>query len=104
MKILVTTLSVEDNKKIVATQWQTEETGNIKHELIELEKLPEKEGYIQIVIYDEKKKQFKLEYEALPKTQEQILDERLNTVEKAIAETLHDKKDKIIEDELSELG
>lgn len=104
MKILATTLKNKDDKKVISFQFLSNETENIQHELIELEPLPEKEGYTQVVQYDAKKKQFKLEYEEIPKTQEQILEERLRVVEKAAAESLQEKKDKLIEDELSELG
>lgn len=104
MKILVTTMKNNDDKKIVSTQVLSQETENIKHELIELEPLPEKEGYTQVVRYDKEKRQYKLEYEEIPKTPEELLEERLRIVEKATAESLQGKKDKLIEDELSELG
>lgn len=103
MKILVTAMRNNDDKKIVSTQFLSE-TKNIKHELIELESLPEKEGYTQVVQYDKAKQQYKLEYEEIPKTPEELLEERLRIVEKATAESLQGKKDKLIEDELSELG
>ena len=103
MKILVTTMRNDDDKKIVSTQFLSEETENIKHELIELEPLPEKEGYTQVVRYDKEKRQYELEYEEIPKTPEELIEERLRVVEKAAAEALQEKKDKIIEDELSEL-
>lgn len=104
MKILITTMRNDDDKKIVSTQFLSDETDNIKHELIELEALPEKEGYTQVVQYDKAKQQYKLEYEEIPKTPEELLEERLRIVEKATAESLQGKKDKLIEDELSELG
>lgn len=103
MKILITTMRNDDDKKIVSTQFLSEETENIKHELIELEPLPEKEGYTQVVRYDKEKRQYELEYEEIPKTPEELIEERLRVVEKAAAEALQEKKDKIIEDELSEL-
>lgn len=103
MKILVTAMRNNDDKKIVSTQFLSE-TENIKHELIELEPLPKKDGYTQVVRYDKEKRQYELEYEEIPKTPEELLEERLRIVEKAAAEALQEKKDKIIEDELSELG
>lgn len=104
MKILITTMRNDDDKKIISTQFLSEETENIKHELIELERLPEKDRYTQVVQYDKEKRQYKLEYEEIPKTSEELLEERLRIVEKATAESLQEKKDKLIEDELSELG
>lgn len=104
MKILVTTMKNNDDKKIVSTQFLSQETDSVKHELIELEVLPNKEGYTQEIIYDKEKQQYKLEYEEIPKTPEELLEERLRIVEKATAESLQGKKDKLIEDELSELG
>lgn len=103
MKILITTMKNETDKKIISTKFLSDETENIKHELIELEPLPEKEGYTQVVQYDKAKQQYKLEYEEIPKTPEELLEERLRVVEKAAAESLQEKKDKLIEDELSEL-
>lgn len=104
MKILVTTMKNNDDKKVVSTQFLSVETENIHHELIELEPLPKKDGYTQVVRYDKEKRQYELEYEEIPKTPEELLEERLRIVEKAAAEALQEKKDKIIEDELSELG
>ncbi|MGP1448145.1 MAG: hypothetical protein ACTTKQ_00445 [Filifactor alocis] len=87
MKILITTMRNDYDKKIVSTQFLSE-TENIKHELIELEPLPEKEGYTQEVIYDKKSKSYKLHYVEIPKTETEKLREELKKTNKALQEFL----------------
>lgn len=87
MKILVTAMRNNDDKKIVSTQFLSE-TENIKHELIELEPLPEKEGYTQEVIYDKEFKSYKLHYVEIPKTETEKLREELKKTNKALQEFL----------------
>lgn len=87
MKILVTAMRNNDDKKIVSTQFLSE-TENIKHELIELEPLPEKEGYTQEVIYDKESKSYKLHYVEIPKTETEKLREELKKTNKALQEFL----------------
>ena len=87
MKILVTAMRNNDDKKIVSTQFLSE-TENIKHELIELEPLPEKEGYTQEVIYDKESKSYKLHYVEVPKTETEKLREELKKTNKALQEFL----------------
>ena len=87
MKILVTAMRNNDDKKIVSTQILSE-TENIKHELIELEPLPEKEGYTQEVIYDKKSKSYKLHYVEIPKSELEIVKEELKKTNQALQEFL----------------
>lgn len=87
MKILVTAMRNNDDKKIVSTQFLSE-TENIKHELIELEPLPEKEGYTQEVIYDKKSKSYKLHYVEIPKSELEIVKEELKKTNQALQEFL----------------
>lgn len=72
MKILVTTMKNNDDKKIVSTQFLSQETDSVKHELIELEVLPNKEGYTQEIIYDKEKQQYKMQYKEIPKSEEEM--------------------------------
>ncbi len=88
MKILITTMQNNDGKKIVSTQFLSEETENIKHELIELEPLPEKEGYTQEVIYDKKSESYKLHYVEIPKSELEIVREELKKTNQALQEFL----------------
>lgn len=103
MKILVTTMKLQEDKSIVSSQLLQEETDNIKHELIYLEPLPDKEGFQQIVVYDKASGSYKFEYEELPKTQDNLQEERIALLEKALSEALKDKKENLIVDELGEL-
>ena len=78
MKILITTMqSGEDAKEIISTHFLSDETENIKHELIELDKMPEKEGYTQELVYDKESKGYKLHYVEIPKTEEELTLEAL---------------------------
>lgn len=88
MKILVTTMKNNDDKKVISTQFLPNETENIKYELIELEPLPEKEGYTQEVIYDKKSKSYKLHYVEIPKSELEIVREELKKTNKALQEFL----------------
>ena len=88
MKILVTAMRNNDDKKIVSTQFLSEETENIKHELVELALLPEKEGYTQEVIYDKKSKSYKLHYVEIPKSELEIVREELKKTNQALQEFL----------------
>lgn len=87
MKILVTAMKNNDDKKVISTQFMVE-TENIKHELIELEPLPEKEGYTQEVIYHKESKSYKLHYVEIPKSETEKLREELKKTNKALQEFL----------------
>lgn len=88
MKILITTMRNDDDKKIISTQYLSQETDSIKHELIELEVLPDKEGYTQEVIYDKAKQQYKMQYKEIPKSELEIVREELKKTNKALQEFL----------------
>lgn len=86
MKLLITTMKNNDDKKIVSTQFLSEETENIKHELIELAPLPEKEGYTQELVYDKESKSYKLYYVEIPKSETEKLREELEMAKGSIVE------------------
>lgn len=103
MKILVTSMASDREKSVLQSQILPAETEHIRHTLIEVEELEEKEGYSQELVYDEEQKNFKLEYKEIPKTSDQEQEERLKVLEKALAEALKDKKEDIISEELGDL-
>lgn len=100
MKVLVTSMNKGIGKSIVQSQILPAETEHIRHALIEVNELEEKEGYSQELVYDEAQKNFKFEYKEIPKSSVQEQEERIRVLEKALAETLKSQKEDIIGDEL----
>lgn len=100
MKILITSMLSGDGKSVVQSRKLPAETEHIRHELIEIAELEEREGYSQELVYDKEQKKFKFEYKEIPKTSDQEQEERLKVLEKALTEALKDKKEYIISEEL----
>lgn len=88
MKVLITEMQSEGKKVLVGYQVLSNETENIKHSLIEVEAVTEKEGYKSVIYFDEEANTYKFVLEELEKTQEEVLEEEVTKLKKALANVM----------------
>lgn len=86
MKVLVTSMKNESETIVANYQILSAETENIKHELVEVEDLPEKKGYSKELVYDKDLKKYKFEYQELPLTEEEKMNEEIIKLKQALVD------------------
>lgn len=86
MKVLVTSTNNGEEKTVTYAQMLSAETDNIKHELVEVEDLPEKKGYSKELMYDKDLKKYKFEYRELPLTEEEKMNEEIIKLKQALVD------------------
>lgn len=84
MKFLITTQRVNDQGDMTVAYVQSLplESDNMKHHLVHVDYLPDKEGYHQELIYDNLAEAFKFVYVRDPLTEEEKVAEKVDELEK----------------------
>lgn len=86
MKVLITAMKTEEGKKVTFFQTLHEETENIKHELVEVEGVEDKEGFTKEVVFNAQTKKYEFAYVEVPKTRLQEVEEELEKTNQALQE------------------
>ena len=92
MKILITTQYNPEDKttKLFQHQNLSQETENIKHSIVEIEELQPKQGYSIVTEWDNEKKTVVQKYVEVPKTKEEILEDKVIRLERVLTGNISD--------------
>lgn len=86
MKLLITLQNnpATNSKTLVYQQNLSSETENIKHSIVEVEDLPEKQGFTIVREWDNEKQIVTQKYTEIPRTKEQELEDKVIRLERVL--------------------
>ena len=87
MKLLITLQNNPEtnSKTLIYQQTLSPETENIKHSIVEVEDLPEKQSFTIVREWDNEKQTITQKYTEIPKTKEQELEDKIIRLERVLA-------------------
>lgn len=95
MKLLITLQNNPEtnSKTLIYQQVLSPETENIKHSIVDIEDLTEKQGFTIVREWDNEKQIVTQKYTEIPKTKEQELEDKLKAIQEQV-----EQSNKAIED------